>query len=114
MICVSVPEDQLSLAIGKKGQNARLAAKLTGWRIDINKHEGVEKQGFEDKVQRATEALAQIPGIGAEAAPKLVAHGFLTLEGILAADEEDIAAVEGFDEAVAKRILAAAHEQMGT
>ncbi|OGV68455.1 MAG: hypothetical protein A3K19_10105 [Lentisphaerae bacterium RIFOXYB12_FULL_65_16] len=110
---VIVPEDQLSLAIGKKGQNARLAAKLTGWRIDINKHEQPERLGFEDKVLRAIEALAKIPGIGVEAAPKLVQNGFLTLEGILAGQEDDIAAIEGFDLETAKRIMVAAREQLG-
>ena len=112
-IKVTVPEDQLSLAIGKKGQNARLAAKLTGWRIDINKHEQPEKLGFKDKIQRAVEALAKIPGIGPDAAAKLVSHGFLSLEGILAADKEDIAAIEGFDKASAQKIIVAAREQMG-
>jgi len=110
---VIVPEDQLSLAIGKKGQNARLAAKLTTWRIDINKHDQVEKLLFEDKVQRAIEALAQIPGIGEDAAPLLVHHGFLSLEGILAADVEDIAAIDGIDETGAQEIMDAARKQMG-
>jgi N utilization substance protein A len=113
LVRVTVPEDQLSLAIGKKGQNARLAAKLTGWRIDINKQDQAEKQIFEDKVHRATEALARIPGIGEEAAPMLVSHGFLTLEGILAAEEEDLAAIEGIDDAQAKGILEAARREMG-
>ena len=112
-IRVIVPEDQLSLAIGKKGQNARLAAKLTGWRIDINKREAAEKLDFQDKIQRATEALAKIPGIGEETAPLLVGHGFLTLEGILAAEKEDLASIDGIDEAQAEKIIAAAHKQMG-
>lgn len=112
-IRVIAPEDQLSLAIGKKGQNARLAAKLTNWRIDINKHEQLQKLVFEDKVQRAIEALAKIPGISEEAAPKLVSHGFLSLEGILAADEEDIATIEGLDRDKATQIMAAAREQLG-
>ena len=110
---VIVPEDQLSLAIGKKGQNARLAAKLTGWRIDINKLDQPEQMGFEDKVQHAIEALARIPGIGPEAAPKLVSHGFLTLEGVLAAEEDDIAAIEGLDQVRAHEIIEAARAQMG-
>jgi len=109
---VTVPEDQLSLAIGKKGQNARLAAKLTEWRIDINKHEQQDKLVFESKVQQAIEALAQIPGVG-DAAALLVQHGFLTLEGILAADLEDLAAIEGFGPEQAAAIMEAAREQMG-
>lgn len=109
---VTVPEDQLSLAIGKKGQNARLAAKLTEWRIDINKHEQQDKLVFESKVQQATEALAQIPGVG-DAAALLVQHGFLSLEGVLAADVEDLAAIEGLDPERAAAIIKAAREQMG-
>lgn len=110
---VTVPEDQLSLAIGKKGQNARLAAKLTGWRIDINKFQKPEELGFEDKVQHAIEALARIPGIGGEVAGKLVANGFLSLEGILAALPEDIAAIEGISEDRAREIVEAARQHLG-
>lgn len=111
---VSVAEDQLSLAIGKRGQNARLAAKLTGWRIDINRMEKpAEEMGFEDKVHRATEALAQIPGIGPETAEKLVKNGFLTLEGVLAAEAEDLAAIEGFTPERATEILDIARRQTG-
>ena len=113
---VEVPEDQLSLAIGKKGQNARLAAKLVGWRVDINKKEDEEAAGktaFEDQVRRATEALAGLPGIGEELAGKLVGNGFLTLEGIVAAEKEDLAAIDGVDEETAEAVLAIAQEQTG-
>jgi N utilization substance protein A len=113
LVRVTAPEDQLSLAIGKKGQNARLAAKLTGWRIDINKLQKPEELGFEDKVQRAIEALARVPGIGDEAAAKLVSNGFLSLEGILAAVPEDLAAIEGISEERAREIIAAAQKQLG-
>jgi N utilization substance protein A len=110
---VIVPEDQLSLAIGRKGQNARLAAKLTGWRIDINKHEQPEKQDFQDKVQHAIDALARIDGIGEDAAPVLVRHGFLSLEGILAADVEDIESLDGLDSEKAAAIIEAARRELG-
>jgi len=110
---VIAAEDQLSLAIGRKGQNARLAAKLTGWKIDINRHEQVERQVFEDKVHHAIDALARIPGIGEECAPTLVHNGFLSLEGILAADEGDIANLSEIGPERAKIIVAAAKEQLG-
>jgi N utilization substance protein A len=110
---VEVPEDQLSLAIGRRGQNARLAAKLTGWRIDINKHEKPEpEQGFQDKVQSAIDALAQIPEIN-DSAEVLVRNGFISLEGILAADVSDLAGLEGLDETRAEEILRAAREHLG-
>ncbi len=113
---VTVPEDQLSLAIGKRGQNARLASKLTGWRIDINraeKQEGTEEVSFEERVKRATETLATVPGIGADAAALLVQNGFLSLEGIVAAEAADLAAIEGIDEARAEEILQIARQQCG-
>ncbi|MCK5803712.1 MAG: transcription termination/antitermination protein NusA, partial [Lentisphaeria bacterium] len=110
---VVAPEDQLSLAIGRKGQNARLAAKLTGWRIDINKHEQVKRAVFEDKIQHAIDALARIPGIGEDIAPVLVRSGFLSLEGIMAAEAEDLATLDGIDIEQARQVIGAAKEQLG-
>jgi len=110
---VTAADDQLSLAIGRKGQNARLAAKLTGWKIDINRHEQVERLAFEDKVQHAVDALAKIPGIGDECAPILVHNGFLSLEGILAADDGDLASIDEIGPERAEIIVAAAKEQLG-
>jgi N utilization substance protein A len=99
---VVVDTDQLSLAIGKKGQNARLTAKLTGWKVDIGKEES--RINFEEKVAQAIEDLAQLEGIEAEEAERLVHSGFLTLEGILAAEAEDLETIEGFDADTAERI----------
>ncbi len=111
---VEVPEDQLSLAIGKKGQNARLAAKLVGWRVDINKQEADEERStFEDRIRRATTVIAEMPGIGEETAAKLVANGFLSLEGIVAAEVDDLAAIDDIDEDTAREVLEAARKQMG-
>ena len=103
---VIVEADQLSLAIGKKGQNARLTAKLTGWKVDIQKDEG--DITFEEKISRATDQLAAVEGIGHDRAAKLVAAGFLTLEGILAAEIQDLVDIEGFDADVAEQVWAAA------
>lgn len=106
VVKVIVEADQLSLAIGKKGQNARLTAKLTGWKVDIQKDEG--DITFEEKIARATDQLAAVDGIGREHAEKLVAAGFLTLEGILAAEITDLVDVDGFDADVAQQVRAAA------
>ena len=103
---VAVDEDQLSLAIGKKGQNARLTAKLTGWKVDIQKDEG--DITFEEKIAKATDQLAAVEGIGRDHAAALVAAGFLTLEGILAAEIQDLVDVEGFDADSAQQVRAAA------
>lgn len=103
---VIVDADQLSLAIGKKGQNARLTAKLSGWKIDIQKDES--DISFEEKVARAVAQLAKIEGIGSEYAEKLVHAGFLTPEGILAVEVADLEGIEGIDADGAKRVRAAA------
>jgi len=103
---IIVDADQLSLAIGKKGQNARLTAKLTGWKIDIQKEE--TDISFEEKVAQAVASMAAVPGIGETNAELLVQSGFLTLEGILAAELEDLAAIEGIDAETARKIREAA------
>jgi N utilization substance protein A len=89
-IIVSV--DQLSLAIGKRGQNARLTSKLTGWQVDIEP-EQVVTMGFEEKVAQAIKTVAAIPGISEVQADSLVHHGFLSLEGLLQAEPEDLAEI---------------------
>jgi len=85
-------EDQLSLAIGKRGQNARLTSKLTGWQVDIEAEHVVTK-GFEEKVAEAVDALAAIPGITREQAEVLVNNGLRRLEELLQADESDLAGI---------------------
>jgi N utilization substance protein A len=105
-VTVTVEPDQLSLAIGKRGQNARLTSKLTGWRVDIQKDE--ESMDFEERVAVAVTKLAAIEGIGDEFAEHLVFAGFLTLEGILAADMDDLAAIDGISAEQAKAIWYAA------
>jgi N utilization substance protein A len=99
---IMVAEDQLSLAIGKRGQNARLTSKLTGWQIDIEP-EAVVTLGFEEKVARAVKSLASIPGITAETANVLVHAGFLTLDDLCqveAADLDQIEPLKGQGEAI--------------
>ena len=107
-VTVVVDAEQLSLAIGKKGQNARLTAKLTGWKIDIQEDES--NISFDKRVTMAVAELAKIEGIGEERANKLVHNGFLTLEGILAAEIEDLTAIEGITEEDAKGIREAAEK----
>ena len=106
VVHVIVEADQLSLSIGKKGQNARLTAKLTGWKIDVQKDEN--DITFEERISRATDQLAAVEGIGQDNAAKLVAAGFLTLEGILAAESQDLVDIEGFDADIAEQVRAAA------
>ncbi len=89
---VLVSEDQLSLAIGRRGQNARLTSKLTGWQVDIEEEKIVEL-GFDDKVAQAVEAIAGIDGIDSPTADKLVHAGFLSLEDLLQVEADDLADV---------------------
>src|SRR6266478_1598887 len=89
---ILVSEDQLSLAIGKRGQNARLTSKLTGWQVDIEP-EHLTTLGFEEKVAQAVKAVASIPGITQEQADVLVHRGFLGLESLLQAEASDLAEI---------------------
>ena len=89
---ITVSEDQLSLAIGKRGQNARLTSKLTGWQVDIEP-EVVVTKGFEEKVAEAVDSLAAIPGISREQADVLVHHGLTRLEDLLQAEESDLSGI---------------------
>jgi N utilization substance protein A len=123
---VVVEDKQLSLAIGKKGQNVRLAAKLTGWRIDIKSEEEkrreVEAQfeGLETAVEPSegesggepTDDAAPpsytLAGIGEKTVRKLVEGGFGTIEAISGATVEQLSELQGIGEKTAEKILAAA------
>jgi N utilization substance protein A len=107
---IIVDTDQLSLAIGKKGQNARLTAKLTGWNIEIEKEETAEL-GFEEKVARAVEEMAAIPGIPRELAEGLVKGGFRSLEGLLSADLNDLTDIIGAEKAASVQQAAVAEQE---
>src|SRR5512144_2057581 len=104
-----VSEDQLSLAIGKRGQNARLTSKLTGWQVDIEA-EVVVTKGFEEKVAEAVDSLAIIPGISHEQADVLVHHGLTRLEDLLQADMSDLSGIPEIGEQ-ANAILEAARAE---
>jgi len=108
---IMVSEDQLSLAIGKRGQNARLTARLTGWEVDIDAEHIVTK-GFDEKVAEAVEALAAIPGVTREQADALVHAGVTRLEDLLSAEASDISDIPQIGENAAA-ILEAAHAEAG-
>jgi transcription termination/antitermination protein NusA len=107
---IIVDPDQLSLAIGKKGQNARLTAKLTSWNIEIEKEETAEL-GFEEKVARAIQEIMTIQGIDKETAEGLVKGGFHSLEGLLAADLNDLTDILGAEKAAAAQQAANAEQE---
>jgi N utilization substance protein A len=106
---VVVPDSQLSLAIGKKGQNARLAAKLTGLRVDVKSESELadERRRHEEERAGGLAAFAEIPEIGPELIPRLLEHGLLTPARMRAAGLERVREVLGDQAERAEAILAA-------
>ncbi len=104
---VVVPDDQLSLAIGKKGQNVRLASKLTGWKIDIKSETKMEQMSEE-----AREALKTIPKVGDVMARLFYNEGYRSVEDIANADAEDLARKAGVGLKTLEKIVAAAREMV--
>jgi N utilization substance protein A len=111
---VVVEDRQLSLAIGKKGQNVRLAAKLTGWKIDIKSDEDKKKevelqlQGIDFGSGAEATRVLSLPDIHEEVLAALRAGGFDTVEKILAADTAALLALPGFDQDTIDAVVAAA------
>jgi len=107
-----VPDNQLSLAIGKRGQNARLAAKLTGLHVDIRSEGEVEEERrlAEEELVQGREALASFAGVGPQLVEKLVEHGLFSPARIVHAGLEVLEAVPGLGEKKAAGLLAAAQE----
>lgn len=89
---VIVPDDQLSLAIGKNGQNVRLAVKLSGWKIDVKSESIAASQ--EEEGHRA---LLKIPGIDEATAELLFGQGLKSIAAIATADSESLSSIPGID-----------------
>src|SRR5580693_6376214 len=104
---VVVDDSQLSLAIGKKGQNVRLAAKLLGWKIDIKseeeKRQEVEQQ-MSQLVAPASTPLAEVPGLGEGLIEKLSAAGVTTVEALADMTPEQLEAIEGIGPKTVEKI----------
>ncbi len=97
---VVVADDQLSLAIGRKGQNVRLVAKLTGWKIDVHSEHTEEIVSSEQK-----NALSTMEDIDESLAEVLMEAGYKTREDLAKAKEEDLIEFEGIDESLAKKLI---------
>lgn len=107
---VVVEDKQLSLAIGKKGQNVRLAAKLVGWRIDI-KSEEEKRQEVEAemaRMERIVEELRSLEGVGEKVVQKLIDSGMAGLAHILEMTDEELCQIEGIGPKTAEKIREAA------
>src|SRR5450631_4185588 len=106
---VVVPDQQLSLAIGRRGQNVRLASQLTGWDIDIvtEQEESEHRQAeFEKRTKLFIDALNVDEVVG----QLLASEGFNSVEELALVDEKEIAGIEGFDEDTARELQERARE----
>lgn len=97
---VLVREDQLSLAIGRKGQNVRLASKLCGWDIEIMTNDELEQQ-----IDRAVSGFMQIEGMNEELAQRLVEQGYLSYDDLEVIEPEDLMEMGGLDEEQVDKIV---------
>src|ERR687884_27115 len=108
---VVVPDQQLSLAIGRRGQNVRLASQLTGWDIDIltEQEESERRQAeFQNRTKMFMEALDVDEVVG----QLLASEGFGSVEELAIVDEKEIAGIEGFDEDTARELQTRANDYL--
>jgi N utilization substance protein A len=111
---VTVEDSQLSQAIGKKGQNVRLASQLIGWRIEIKSETDKKKQIEEEigRIAQATQEIRDLSGVGDKIATALMDKGLRSLEQIVDASPELLSELPGVGEKTAGRIREAAREAM--
>jgi N utilization substance protein A len=100
---VIVPDEYLSIAIGKKGQNVRLASKLTGWHLDVK-----NETRYSQVMQIGYDSLVALPGVGIGLADALYESGFYSAEEISRATIEDLIQIRGIGEEKAEKLLEAA------
>ncbi len=108
---VVVPDEQLSLAIGRRGQNVRLASQLTGWQIDIMT-ESQESERRQREFSERTALFQEALDVDEVIAQLIVTEGFASVEDIAYVDANEIAAIEGFDEDTAEEIQARARDYL--
>ncbi|PTS91113.1 MULTISPECIES: transcription termination factor NusA [unclassified Caulobacter] len=106
---VVVPDEQLSLAIGRRGQNVRLASQLTGWQIDIMT-ESQESERRQKQFVETTALFQEAMDVDEVIAQLLATEGFTTVEDVAYVEPHEIAAIEGFDEETAEELQARARE----
>ena len=97
---IVVPDDQLSLAIGKKGQNVRLASRLTGWKLDVT-----SETNYNQALKDGYKSLLALQGVGEKRASDLYDEGFRSAEDIAGALVEDLIEVRGMNEKRAKSLI---------
>lgn len=102
---VVVPDDQLSLAIGKKGQNVRLASRLSGWNLDV-----ISETNYNKALKKAYNSLLQLEGVGEKTALGLYQLGFRSAEEVAQANVDDLMQIDGMTEEKANKILESAQK----
>ena len=105
-VIVLVRDDQLSLAIGKRGQNVRLASKLVGWDIEVMTREELDEQ-----LERAVQAFSETPSVTADLAESLVAQGFLSFDDLSVIEPDQLAEMGGLTEEQCDLIVAHAEKE---
>jgi N utilization substance protein A len=107
---VIVEDDQLSLAIGRRGQNVRLAAKLTEWKIDIRSESkaGPVAPKLDEIAARGLEKVDQIAGVGEKTAQLLNAAGYLSVVDVCQATAEQLSQIDGIGPKKAEKLIDAA------
>ena len=108
---VVVPDDQLSLAIGRRGQNVRLASQLTGWDIDILT-EQEESERRQKEFNERTELFMNALNVDEMVGQVLASEGFSQVEEVAYVDLDEIASIDGFDEDTAQEIQSRAREYL--
>ena len=108
---VVVPDDQLSLAIGRRGQNVRLASQLTGWDIDILT-EAEESERRQKEFNERSNTFMEALDVDEVIAQLLASEGFASVEEVAFVEPAEIAAIEGFDEATAEEIQERARDYL--
>ena len=97
---VVVPDDQLSLAIGKKGQNVRLASRVTNWKLDVNGESEYNKE-----LREGYKSLHMLPGVGDKLATALYEMGYRSAEDISKAEPADLAIIKGISDKKARDLI---------
>lgn len=105
-VIVLVRDDQLSLAIGKRGQNVRLASKLVGWDIEV-----MTREELNEALERAVGAFSQIPGVSESLAEELVSQGFLSFDDLSVIEPDQLAELGGLTAEQCDEVIAYAERE---
>jgi N utilization substance protein A len=104
---VIVPDEYLSVAIGRRGQNVRLASKLTGWSIDVK-----SETDYSEAMRSGYDSLTGLPGVGSSTADALYEQGFYSIEELANASVEELIQIKGISEKKAQTLLESARQTL--